>query len=70
MKTANRAGLLPLVLSVQFLFSGAAKAADYAIGADLSILKQAERGSFLIFPGTDARLFYLLSSKLPKNLVL
>ena len=42
MKTANRAGLLPLVLSVQFLFSGAAKASDYAIGADLSFLKQAE----------------------------
>ncbi len=34
MKTTNRAGLLPLVLSVQLLFSGAAKAADYAIGAE------------------------------------
>src|SRR5664279_4837569 len=42
MKTTNRAGLLSLVLSAQFLFSGAAKAADYAIGADLSFLKQAE----------------------------
>ena len=42
MKTTNRAGLLSLVLSAQFLLSGAAKAADYAIGADLSFLKQAE----------------------------
>src|ERR1039458_190115 len=42
MKTAHRAGLLPFVLSIQFLFSGAAKAADYAVGADLSFLKQAE----------------------------
>ena len=42
MKITNRAGLLPLVLSAQFLFSGVAKAADYAIGADLSFLKQAE----------------------------
>jgi len=35
-----------------------------------SILKQAEKGHFMIFPGTDARLFYLLTSKLPKSLVL
>ena len=42
MKIASCADLLPLVLSAQFLFSGAAKAADYAIGADLSFLKQAE----------------------------
>jgi 3-dehydrosphinganine reductase len=34
-----------------------------------SILKQAERGNFMIFPGSDARLFYLLNSKLPKRLV-
>jgi len=34
-----------------------------------SILQQAEKGRFLIFPGTDSRLFYLLSSKLPKNIV-
>jgi 3-dehydrosphinganine reductase len=34
-----------------------------------SILQQAEKGHFMIFPGTDSRLFYLLSSKLPKNLV-
>jgi len=42
MKTIHRAALLPLVLSVQLLFGGTAKAADYAIGADLSFLKQAE----------------------------
>ena len=34
--------LLSLVLSAQFLLSGSAKAADYAVGADLSFLKQAE----------------------------
>jgi 3-dehydrosphinganine reductase len=34
-----------------------------------SILRQAERGNFMIFPGTDSRLFYILSSKLPKSLV-
>jgi 3-dehydrosphinganine reductase len=34
-----------------------------------SILQQAEKGHFMIFPGTDARLFYLASSKLPKSLV-
>jgi 3-dehydrosphinganine reductase len=34
-----------------------------------SILKQAEKGHFMIFPGTDSRLFYILSSKLPKSLV-
>ena len=34
-----------------------------------SIMKQAERGRYLIFPGTDARLFYILNSKLPRNLV-
>jgi len=34
-----------------------------------AILQQAEKGRFLIFPGTDSRLFYLLSSKLPKSLV-
>ncbi len=34
-----------------------------------SILQQAEKGYFLIFPGTDSRLFYLLASKLPKSLV-
>ncbi|MGB8214842.1 MAG: SDR family oxidoreductase [Anaerolineales bacterium] len=48
--------------------SGNAKAlsAEQVAG---SILKQAEKGSYLIFPGTDARLFYLLTTKLPKNLV-
>ena len=35
----------------------------------LSILQQAEKGYFMIFPGTDARLFYLITSKLPKSLV-
>jgi 3-dehydrosphinganine reductase len=34
-----------------------------------SILQQAEKGRFMIFPGTDARLFYLLTTKLPKSLV-
>jgi 3-dehydrosphinganine reductase len=34
-----------------------------------SILKQAEKGNFMIFPGTDSRLFYLLTSKLPKRMV-
>ena len=34
-----------------------------------SILQQAEKGHYMIFPGTDARLFYLVSSKLPKSLV-
>lgn len=43
-----------------------------ALSADTvarSILQQAEKGSYMIFPGTDARLFYLVSSKLPKSLV-
>ena len=34
-----------------------------------AILQQAEKGSFMIFPSTDARLLYLVSSKLPKRLV-
>ena len=34
-----------------------------------SILQQAEKGYFMIFPGTDARLFYLMATKLPKSLV-
>ncbi|HEX7619563.1 MAG TPA: SDR family oxidoreductase [Anaerolineales bacterium] len=34
-----------------------------------SILRQAEKGHFMIFPGFDSRLFYILSSKLPKSLV-
>jgi 3-dehydrosphinganine reductase len=48
--------------------SGSAKAlsADVVAG---SILSQAERGAFLIFPGTDARLFYWLTTRLPKSLV-
>ena len=48
--------------------SGNAKAlsADKVAGA---ILHQAEKGHFMIFPGTDSRLFYLLTSKLPKSLV-
>ena len=33
------------------------------------ILQQAEKGRFMIFPGTDSRLFYLLTTKLPKSLV-
>jgi len=48
--------------------SGNAKAlsADQVARA---ILQQAARGHFMIFPGTDARLFYILTSKLPKSLV-
>jgi len=34
-----------------------------------AILQQAERGRFLIFPGSEARLVYILSSKLPRSLV-
>jgi 3-dehydrosphinganine reductase len=34
-----------------------------------SILKQASKGHFMIFPGSDSRLFYILTSKLPKTLV-
>ncbi|HXF85268.1 MAG TPA: SDR family oxidoreductase [Anaerolineales bacterium] len=34
-----------------------------------AILRQAARGRFLIFPGWEARLFYLLITKLPKSLV-
>jgi len=34
-----------------------------------AILRQAEKGYFMIFPGIDSRLFYLLTSKLPKSLV-
>lgn len=48
--------------------SGNAKALS-AEAVALSILKQAEKGRFLIFPGFDSRLFYLLTSKLPKRLV-
>ena len=48
--------------------SGSAKAlsAEKVAG---TILKQAEQGRFLIFPGFDSRLFYLLTTKLPKGLV-
>lgn len=35
-----------------------------------TILRQAENGRFLIFPGLESRLIYILSSKLPKSLVL
>jgi 3-dehydrosphinganine reductase len=34
-----------------------------------SILRQAEKGAFMIFPGMDSRLFYLAATKLPKSLV-
>jgi 3-dehydrosphinganine reductase len=34
-----------------------------------AILQQAEKGRFMIFPGSDSRLFYILTSKLPKSLV-
>jgi 3-dehydrosphinganine reductase len=48
--------------------SGTAKALP-AEKVARSILQQAAKGRYLIFPGTDSRLFYLLSSKLPKSLV-
>lgn len=35
-----------------------------------AILHQAARGHYLIFPGPEARLIYLLTTKLPKRLVL
>jgi 3-dehydrosphinganine reductase len=35
-----------------------------------AILRQAESGRFLIFPGWESRLIYILGSKLPKSLVL
>lgn len=48
--------------------SGTAKALSAeAVARDM--LRQAERGNFLIFPGFDSRLFYLVASKLPKSLV-
>jgi 3-dehydrosphinganine reductase len=34
-----------------------------------TILRQAEKGRYMILPGTDAVMFYLLTSKLPKSLV-
>lgn len=34
-----------------------------------AILQQAERGQFLVFPGTDTKLIYLLNKFLPKTLV-
>ena len=34
-----------------------------------SILRQAARGSYQIFPGTDARLFYMVNNLLPKRLI-
>ncbi|HTX92678.1 MAG TPA: SDR family oxidoreductase [Anaerolineales bacterium] len=48
--------------------SGTAKALP-AGSVARSILDQARKGHFLVFPGTDSRLFYLLTSKLPKSLV-
>lgn len=34
-----------------------------------AILRQAERGNYMIFPGSEAHLIYLLTSKLPKRLI-
>jgi 3-dehydrosphinganine reductase len=48
--------------------SGTAKALSPELVAG-TILKQAARGRFFIFPGFDSRFFYLLTSKLPKGLV-
>jgi 3-dehydrosphinganine reductase len=33
------------------------------------MLRQAAKGKYLIFPGTDSRLFYIATTKLPKGLV-
>ncbi len=33
------------------------------------MLRQAAKGKYLIFPGTDSRLFYIATTKLPKSLV-
>lgn len=47
--------------------------AAHALSADKvaqAILQQTERGRFLVFPGLEARLIYILSSKLPKSLML
>lgn len=48
--------------------SGTAKALS-AEQVAVAILEQAARGHFLIFPGFEARLFYILVTKLPKSLV-
>jgi 3-dehydrosphinganine reductase len=48
--------------------SGNAKALSAEVVA-ASILRQAEKGRYLVFPGTDSRLFYILTSKLPKSLI-
>jgi 3-dehydrosphinganine reductase len=48
--------------------SGNAKALS-AEAVAASILRQAEKGRYLVFPGTDSRLFYILTSKLPKSLI-
>lgn len=48
--------------------SGNAKALPAEKVAE-AILKQAVKGRFLIFPGTDSWLFYEATSKLPKSLV-
>jgi 3-dehydrosphinganine reductase len=48
--------------------SGAAQALSAEKVAQ-AILHQAARGHYLIFPGSEARLFYILSTKLPKSLV-
>ena len=48
--------------------SGSAKALS-AEKVARSILQQAGKGRFMLFPGTDSRLFYILTSKLPRSLV-
>jgi 3-dehydrosphinganine reductase len=48
--------------------SGTAKALSAEVVAR-AILQQAEKGRFMIFPGSDSRLFYMASTKLPKSLV-
>jgi len=48
--------------------SGTAKALSAEKVAS-AILAQAEKGRFMIFPGFASRLFYILTSKLPRSLV-
>jgi len=58
----------PFIPAETRAISGNAKALSAEKVAS-AILHQAVKGRFMIFPGTDARLFYYATSKLPKGLV-
>jgi len=58
----------PFIPAETRAISGNAKALSAEKVAS-AILQQAVKGRFMIFPGTDARLFYYATSKLPKGLV-